>query len=152
MALSWAGGATGMIPLGLVAVALLAARHRVREAAWLFATVATGRLAVEAIKLAVVRPRPPIADRLEVVTSWSFPSSHSAGTAMTCVALALLARRRRAWGAAALATLTIGWTRVALAVHWPSDVLAGWGFGLAWVGMAWRWGPEPTSVSPSPRA
>jgi membrane-associated phospholipid phosphatase len=56
---------------------------------------------------------------------------------MTCVALALLfGRGDGAVLLALLAALFIGWTRVALGVHWPSDVMAGWGIGLVWMGMA----------------
>jgi membrane-associated phospholipid phosphatase len=135
--LSALGGLAIVGPIGLAGVALLAARRRMGEAIWLFATLASGRLLVEAIKLTVERPRPPIIDRLELVKSWSFPSSHSAGSMMTCVALALLfGRSPISLTVALLCTGIIGWTRVALGVHWPSDVLAGWGLGLAWLGLA----------------
>ena len=58
---------------------------------------------------------------------------------MTCVALALVfGRGDGAVLLALLAALFIGWTRIALGVHWPSDVMAGWGIGLIWMG-----GDEP---------
>lgn len=130
-------------PLGLVVALALAMRGRRAEALWLALTLAGGRLAVEGIKLAVMRPRPPLADRLALVSSWSFPSAHSAGTMMTCLAIALVTGggARRVLPALAVA-LAIGWTRVALAVHWPGDVLAGWGFGMLWIGAALRWLPR----------
>ena len=135
------GGLLVMGPVALAVAGWLFWRRRGREAAWLMITIVSGRLMVEGVKLLVQRPRPPIADRLEWVTSWSFPSSHSAGTMMTCAALALLWGRPAGWIAALLAAVAIGWSRVALGVHWPSDVLAGWGFGLLWVGAASRWRP-----------
>lgn len=139
--LSVLGGLLVMGPVALAMVAWLAGRGERRQALWLFATIASGRLLVEGVKLLVQRPRPPLAERLESVGSWSFPSSHSAGTMMTAAALALLAGGRwPAWLAAISAAGAVGWSRVALGVHWPSDVLAGWGFGLAWVGAAWRYG------------
>jgi undecaprenyl-diphosphatase len=145
------GGLLVMGPVALAVVGWLFWRKRAGQALWLFATVASGRLVVEGVKLLVQRPRPPIADRLELVTSWSFPSSHSAGTMMTCVALALLYGRSAGWVAALLAALAIGWSRAALGVHWPSDVLAGWGFGLLWVGVAAPWMPLTKSPLPSSR-
>jgi undecaprenyl-diphosphatase len=139
--LSSLGGLSVMGGIALAATLLLLVTRKRHEALWLFLTVGVGRLIVEGGKDLVHRPRPPIADRLAHVTSWSFPSSHSAGTMMTGVAIALAARG--GWAGllvALLAAATIGWTRAALGVHWPSDVLAGWGFGLAWVGVCWRYG------------
>jgi undecaprenyl-diphosphatase len=135
------GGFLAMGPIALAAAALLVWRKRARQALWLVLTITTGRLVVEGVKLLVQRPRPPAIDRLELVSSWSFPSSHSAGTMMTCAALALLWGRPVGWLVALLVAAAIGWSRVALGVHWPSDVLAGWGFGLLWVGAASRWMP-----------
>jgi len=135
--LSALGGAAIMIPIGFVGLAFLVAQKRRADAAWLFLTLAIGRLGIEGIKLVLSRPRPPVEDWLDHVTSSSFPSSHSAGTMMTCVALALLLEGGDgAILVALLAALFIGWTRVALGVHWPSDVMAGWGIGLVWIGLA----------------
>jgi len=135
--LSALGGAGVLIPIALVGFFFLLAQKRRADAVWFLLTIAIGRLGIEGLKLVLSRPRPPAADWLEPVTSWSFPSSHSAGTMMTCVALALLfGRGDGAILVALLAALFIGWTRVALGVHWPSDVMAGWGIGLIWVGLA----------------
>ncbi len=131
------GGFAVMGPIALIGCAFLIARKRRADATWLFLTIAIGRLGIEGVKLVLARPRPPTADWLTSVSSWSFPSSHSAGTMMTCVALALLfGRGDGAILAALLAGLFIGWTRVALGVHWPSDVFAGWGIGLLWLGVS----------------
>lgn len=144
-ALSGIGGGAGMIPIALLVVGWAARRRATRAwALWLFLTILSGRLLVEGLKLLVRRDRPPVADRLELVTSWSFPSSHSAGTMMTCLAIAFLCGGRRWMGATALGVAAaIGWTRLALGVHWPGDVLAGWGLGMLWVGVALRYAPQP---------
>ncbi|MBV9842815.1 MAG: phosphatase PAP2 family protein [Sphingomonadaceae bacterium] len=137
------GGGTAMIPLGLGACALLLWRGERGAALWLFATVASGRIVVEAAKHVFDRPRPPAGDWLTRVDSYSMPSSHSAGTMLTLLAICAAFGASARWRFAALAfAVAIGATRIVLGVHWPSDVLAGWGFALLWMGAAIRWMPQ----------
>ncbi len=81
---------------------------------------------------AIARPRP--ADRLAAAAGWSFPSGHStsAAAAGLIVIIAGWPLLHRRWSRAALVTVAAGWavavgvSRVALVVHWPSDVLGAW--------------------------
>jgi len=137
------GGFAVLGPAMLAVAGWLSWRRRFGDALWLFLTIASGRLLVEGVKFLMERPRPAIIDSLEIVKTYSFPSSHSAGTMLSGMALALLAPRQRpAMLLAAGAAMAIGWSRMALGVHWPSDVLAGLGFGLLWTGGAWLFLPS----------
>lgn len=137
-----AGGAAVMIPVALCGLIYLWLEKRRSIALWLLATIASGRILVELAKIACARTRPPIADRLVSVSTASFPSSHSAGTMLTLGALCIaFGTRARGWTAAILFTLAIGLSRVALGVHWPSDVLGGWGLGALWIGLLARFAP-----------
>ncbi|KQX20212.1 MULTISPECIES: phosphatase PAP2 family protein [unclassified Sphingomonas] len=139
------GGLALLAPFALVVAGGLALHGDRRRALWLLLTVATGRLAVEAAKLACARGRPPLAGRLDDVSSYSFPSAHATGTLLVWLAIAMLFERRRhlllplAFAMAAM----IGWTRLALGVHWPGDVIGGFGLALVWAGLAERWLPPP---------
>jgi len=57
--------------------------------------------------------------------SQGFPSNHAANTMAVAAAAWYLCRRRFRW-AWFLLPLIIGWTRVYLGYHYPSDVLGGW--------------------------
>lgn len=141
LTLTTLGGFAMMGPFGLAAALILLLCKRWQAALWLFLAVGSGRLIVEGTKFLVTRPRPPRGDWLDPVASWSFPSSHSAGSMMTCLALATLIGTWPAYATAIIFPVLVGWSRVALGVHWPGDVLAGWGFGLLWVSAAARLRP-----------
>ena len=142
----------------LIAITLAAALflyfHRRIRAALLLITVFGGRLLVELQKLIIDRARPGANEHLEAVNSTSFPSAHAANSMITFVTIALLVpvgQRNRAIAVAlaVVASLLTGWTRVALGVHWPTDVIGGWAFGLLWVAICMRLASRTREGGPS---
>ena len=108
------------------------------------------------MKLAFHRPRPNLWPRLIPESGASFPSGHSMYSSAFVVALILLAWPTRwRWPALILGTLytlAVGWSRVDLGVHYPTDVLAGWLTGTAWVlGVYGLLRPGPVRVPPVAR-
>lgn len=132
-----AGGAPLLLATTLLGAGWLWFRRRAEEAFLLVAIVLAGRASVELLKLIVERPRPDLAPYPVIVSSYSFPSGHAANSMITLLALALLvaspSARASAIAAAVAVSIAIGLTRPMLGVHWPSDVIAGWAFGIAWV-------------------
>ena len=108
----------------------------------------TGRGLVILQKDYFARLRPEENLRLLEVSYQSFPSGHAANPMIAYVGLALLLfddpkQRRMAAAAAMVLALLIGISRPMLGVHWPSDVIAGWAFGLLWLALVFalmeRW-------------
>ena len=92
------------------------------------------------IKALVDRVRPVVDEPVAQAHDPSFPSGHALGSTVTygvllLVFLPVIPRRFRGWavGAVAALVLAVGLTRVALGVHFPSDVLGGWSLGLVWL-------------------
>ena len=89
------------------------------------------------------RPRPAIVPHLSDIATASFPSGHAMLSSVVyltlAAALARTATRTRLkiyyLGVAVALTGLIGCSRVYLGVHYPTDVLAGWSLGVAWVGI-----------------
>ena len=131
------GGASALVGLLLISVALLAYTRQWRSAISLAVIVLGGRIAVELLKILINRPRPHFGPYPVEIASLSFPSGHSANSMITFLALALIVAptryRSAAIAAAVAASVLIGSTRPLLGVHWPSDVIGGWAFGIAWV-------------------
>ncbi|MGH3078387.1 MAG: phosphatase PAP2 family protein [Gaiellaceae bacterium] len=138
---SWLGGWIGLTALGVAAAVLL-----VHERAWLdlgfFAAAYLGsQLVVALLKEWFDRSRPDVGSAVPLPESAAFPSGHATAGVASLGALAFLAaeripsRRARAWLWAVVAVLgvAVGVSRIALNVHYVTDVLAGWCLGLAWL-------------------
>lgn len=126
----------------LVAPAVLVVwrRHHPRLAVFLAVTALGGGLLGALVKEAVGRPRPSLIDPVATAQGQSFPSGHAMSStvvygALLLVFLPVVARRLRpiVIGAAALLVAAIGFSRLALGVHYISDVLGGHVLGLAWL-------------------
>ena len=141
-----------MIAILVAGMAALAMARKWRAALLLGLVVLSGRIAVETLKILIDRPRPDFGPYPVTVSSLSFPSGHAANSMMTFLAMALILTpersRRSAVAAAVVASIVIGSTRPFLGVHWTSDVIGGWAFGIAWVvagtelGRRWQAMPE----------
>ena len=144
-------GSVGVLTLvTVVAVLYLILTARRRAALLVAACICGGWLVTEGLKLGFDRPRPDLVPHGAMVFTASFPSSHASMSAIVYLTLgALLARLQQprtlkvyVMATAVSLTLLVGFSRVYLAVHWPSDVLAGWSVGAAWALMCWlalRW-------------
>ena len=134
------GGGVILTIVVLLATGLLAVQRLWLSAAATLAASISGGLVVSLVKTEVARPRPDLVDHLVQVSNMSFPSGHSANSAIVYLTLAGLASqvtvsaaaRRYILVMAIIMVGAIGCSRVYLGVHWPSDVLAGWSFGTLW--------------------
>ena len=116
-------------------------RHWVVLVGWV-AGFAGGMLLGVALKLLIRRPRPSHVTAYLFRESWSFPSGHAMGSLIGYGMLAYVALlfwihpRRRQLAVligAALLVMAIGLSRIALGVHYSSDVMAGYAAGLIWL-------------------
>ena len=117
-----------------------------RREACLLALAALGNQAsIEIVKSLVNRTRPEYGLEMALSLPRGFPSGHTAETTAIFGTIAVLVAapgtsyelRVLSFGAAILVSFGLGISRLYLNVHWPSDILAGWLLGGAWVAFAW---------------
>lgn len=139
------GGAAGTVLIVGLTVGYLVLSRRWVVATFILCSVGGGFLLSLVLKHQFTRPRPEIVPHLMVEDSTSFPSGHSMSSAVVYITLgALLARTATGRAlkiylicAALFLSGLIGVSRVAMGVHYPSDVLAGWLAGTGWALICW---------------
>ncbi len=122
-----------------VALGLLVVRRR-RVGLWALTAALGSGLIDMGVKSAVARARPHLPDPVSHAPGYSFPSGHALGSLVCLVVVAACLSapasaplRRVLWSLAGLGVAAVGFSRVELGAHYPSDVVAGWLLGAAWL-------------------
>ena len=136
---TWLGAFGVLAAVGAVALIVLLRANRRGDAILLVVAMAGAVVIENALKFGIRRARPDPFFGTDP-TTYSFPSGHSLFSLTVYGAIATLAARHarpggRAtiWSATGLLLAAIGFSRVYLGVHYPTDVLGGWLIALAWL-------------------
>ena len=123
--------------LGALVVAVAAVLAWLRQWKPAITMVVSGLLTLllrQVLKELFHRPRPELWAALSE-NSYSFPSGHALGSVIIYGVLIYLLSRSRPrwrsflWGLYGVLVVAIGFSRLYLGLHWPTDVLGGWAFG-----------------------
>lgn len=130
-------GYEGVIALDIVIVLVLMAFRRWREASFAALSFTGSALLNLGAKQLFQRERPTLWASISPEQTFSFPSAHAMGSMTLAMVVVLLAWPTRwRWLVTLVAlvfVLLVGYSRIHLGVHYPSDILAGWMAAIAWV-------------------
>ena len=132
------GGFIGVIAATAIAIGLLVLRRRYRLMT--LVAISVGGAAVLNITLKAIfeRQRPDLWVQLVHESGYSFPSGHAMASAALAFAVIAITWRRPGWHTWMIALMAayitfVGFSRMYLGVHYPSDIVAGWLVSGAWV-------------------
>ena len=138
----WIGDTQSAAVVVIISLAFLAWKRFWKEAITLGVATLSVLLFVDKIlKPFFARHRPP--ERLDKSAGgYSFPSGHATGNVLLYFYLAYLLAARypkytiHIYAAISVFLILMGLSSMYLRVHWPTDVLAGYGFGYIWLTIA----------------
>jgi undecaprenyl-diphosphatase len=151
----WFGTNITLIPgVALVAWWVWARAHRRHLAVQLIVVQIGSYLLNPSLKALFDRARPDMFERRGWYGWSSYPSGHAIASVAVLMTVALVIHRVKHWRWPFYAALTIMlasmYSRLYLAVHWPTDVLAGAIVGGAWLAVtAWSFREHFEPIPPS---
>lgn len=126
----------GVFPIATVTALVLFSRRQWRSLTYLSTTLVGSIIINRTAKVLLHRVRPHLWESPAPEFDYGFPSGHAMSSMTLVAALVILT-----WGSrwrwlvlivGVIFVLVIGWTRLYLGVHYPSDILAGWMASIAW--------------------
>lgn len=128
-----------LVPLACIGIGWFCFRQKWTIAFFFAATCLGSAILTAALKLAFGKQRPQLWPQLITETTYSYPSGHALGSMVLYGLIAYLVAYHYpryaglVYGIAAFLIGAIGFSRLYLGVHWPTDVLAGYGIGWLWL-------------------
>ena len=138
--ITWLSDSAQRTAMVLLTAAWLVWKARRRAALVIIVVPILAGVTNSLLKEAFARARPDIVPHLDNIGNLAYPSGHAANAVafFLLAALMLAAKRPTMWRSLAVAVaLLIGTSRVLLGVHWPSDVIGGWLWGMAFALIGW---------------
>ena len=135
----------GAVFIGIITIALAVGfymRHEIYNSLYILLTLCGTIFLNTTLKIFFKRTRPDLWSLLVVEKSYSFPSGHamiSMALALTLIVLTYYSRAR--WFSIILGAfyvVLIGFSRLYLGVHFPTDILGGWLISSVWILLATR--------------
>ena len=128
-----------VVTIFIITIAWLVMKRRYSDGIRFTIVCAGGVLINQVMKLFFAKPRPKLWHRLITETSFSFPSGHAVGSMVVYGFIAyILAKEMQQhkhiiYATASLLIIAIGLSRLYLGVHYPTDIIAGYGIGFIWL-------------------
>lgn len=133
------GNPTTVVIVALITLAILWWRRYKLEIMVFILTCLGGVILNTGLKLFFSKPRPQLWHQLITERSFSFPSGHAIGSMVLYGFVAYLLAFHYPKFSTLIYTLAviligaIGLSRLYLGVHWPTDIIAGYGVGFLWL-------------------
>ena len=128
-----------VISIFIMTIAWLGMKRRYTDGIRFTIVCIGGILINQIMKLFFAKPRPELWARLIAEHSFSFPSGHAVGSMVVYGFIAyILAKelqqyKRYVYTVAGILIIAIGFSRLYLGVHYPTDIIAGYGVGFLWL-------------------